>query len=263
MDIYTRAAAWATAAIMENELINDTVDYAAEYVNAETVKFLVSVSMLVVPAIGKHFGIEGIEEFDEFADAVGDLIEIGIDNAIDLAAEFTEELQWHKDSRELEILEADILKADILKADILASEILETEIREAETLEAGIRADAEKAAEAIEELSGKLEEVTEQEPRESGQEIADLQREFEAEQQRTLDKLDKMENSYFEKYPDLDENQRGDAAERFEEIRKNEMESLGERQDAELEQLRTLQQGQRDDLAEARKEIDGTRDERS
>lgn len=265
MDIYTRAAAWATAAIMENKLINDAAHYAEKRVDAETVKFLVSVAMLVVPEIGEHFDIGIIKEFHDFTEdpSVGELVETAIDYAIDLAAEFTEELQWQKDDRVLENLEAEILKADILASEILESEIREAETLEAETLQAGIRADAEKAAAAIEDLSDKLEEVTEQEPRESEQEIADLRREFEAEQQRVMDKIDKMENAYFEKYPDLDENQREDAAERFGEIRSGELESLGERQDARLDQLMTLQQEQRDNFAEARKEIDGTRDERS
>jgi hypothetical protein len=264
-DIYDLAAAWATAAIMENELINDAAHYAAKHLDAETAKFITSVVLLVVPEIGDHFDIEMIKEFNDFTQDpdVGDLVETAIDNAIDLAAEITEELQWQKDDRELEALEAEFLEADIRSSKLLETEIREAEALEAETLEAGIRADAEKAAAAIEELSGKLEEVTQQEPRESEQEIADLMQQFEAERQERIDKIDQMENAYFEKYPDLDENQRGDAEERFEEIRKGEMESLGEQQEARLEQLMTDQQEQRDNFAEARKELEETRDERS
>ncbi len=265
MDIYTRAAAWATAAIMENELINDAARYLEKHVKTETVKSLVSLALLVVPEIGDHFDIGIIKDFDEFTKdpSVGDQVEAGIHNAIDLAAEITAELRWQKDDRVLENLEADILEADILASEILETQIREAEVLEAETLEAGIRADAERAAEAIEELTGKLEEAMEQEPRESEQEIAGLKREFEAEQQQLMDKIDKMEDAYFEKHPDLDENQRADAEGKFEEIRSAEMESLGDRQDARLEQLVILQQEQGDDFAEKRKELDGTRDERS
>lgn len=264
-DIYTLAAAWATAAIMENKLINDAAHYAAKHIDAETAKFITSVALLVVPEIGDHFDIGIIKEFNEFTQDphVGDLVETAIDNAIDLAAEITKELQWQKDDRALEALEAEFLEADIRASEILETEIREAETLEAKTLEAGIRADAEKAAEAIEELSDKLEEVTEQEPRESDQEIADLMQQFESERQERIGKLDQLENAYFEKHPDLDENRRGDAEERFEEIRKGEMESLGEQQEARLEQLMTDQQEQRDNFAEARKELDGTRDERS
>jgi hypothetical protein len=261
MDIYTRAAAWATAAIMENELINSTVGLLGKYVDADTVKFLANLASLVEPEIIGHFDPVLKEAFDEVM--VGDLIETVIENAIELGAELTGELRWQKDDRVLESLEADILEADILASEILETQIREAEALEAETLEAGIRADAEKAAETIGELTGKLEEVMEQEPRESEQEIADLKREFEAEQQQLMEKIDRMEDAYFEKHPDLDENQRADAEGKFEEIRNEEMESLGARQDSTLEQLMTLQQEQRDDFAEKRKELDGTRDERS
>lgn len=265
MDIYTRAAAWATAAIMKSELINDAAHYMEKHVKTETVKSLVSLAMLIVPEIGGHFDIGVIKEFGDFTQdpSVGDQVEAGIHNAIDLTAEITAEVRWQKDDRVLESLEADILEADILASEILETQIREAEALEAETLEAGIRADAEKAAETIEELTVELAEATEQEPRESEQEIAGLKREFEAEQQQLIEKIDKMEDAYFEKHPDLDENQRADAEGKFEEVRNEEMESLGDRQDAALEQLMILQQEQRDDFAEKRKELDGTRDERS
>jgi hypothetical protein len=202
MDIYTRAAAWATAAIMENELINGTVGFLGKYVDAEDVKFLANLASLVESSAIEYIdpGLKGA--FDDVV--VGDLTESLIEYAMELGAEFTGGQPGQEAS-----------------------------------LDAEIKADAEQAVATIEELSDRLGEVVEQEPRESEREITDLQREFEAEQQHVMDKIDKMENAYFEKYPDLDENQRGDAAERFEEIRSGELESLGERQDARLDQMMT------------------------
>jgi hypothetical protein len=264
-DIYARAAAWATVAIMENELINDGSHYAEEHVDTETLKFLVSVAMLVVPVISEHVDIEILKEFADFTEDpfVGDLVEAGIDNAIDLTAEITKEMRWQKDTRELDALEADILEADIRQSEVLEAEIREAETRAAEALETGIRADAEKAAAAIEELAVELDGAADQAARESEQAIKNLNREFVDEQQELTEKLDKMENAYFDKHPDLDAKQRDAAEDRFEDIRKEEMESLGSRQDARLEDLTRTQQEQRDDRAEQKKELDETRDERS
>ncbi|HEX5297698.1 MAG TPA: hypothetical protein VFW50_11980 [Streptosporangiaceae bacterium] len=221
---------------MESELINDAARYAQEHVDTETLKFLVSVAMLVVPVISDHVDIEIIREFDDFtADPiVGDLVEAGIDNAIDLTAEITKEMRWQKDARELDALEADILEADLRQSEVLEAEIREAETREAEALEAGIRADAEKAAAVIEELTVELAGAADQAARESEQAIMILNREFAEEQQELAGKLDKMENAYFDKHPDLDAKQRDAAEDRFEDIRKEEMESLGSRQDARL-----------------------------
>jgi hypothetical protein len=86
MDIYDRAAAWATVFVMENELITGFAAFAGQYVDADTVKFLASVANLIVPQIVEHLdpALEGAYE-----EIVSDLTESLADYAIDLGAEFT------------------------------------------------------------------------------------------------------------------------------------------------------------------------------
>jgi hypothetical protein len=265
MDIYDRMASWAAEAIVENELVNDAADWAEKHLDAETMKSVVSVAMEVVPAVGDYFGIEALKQVKEFLEnpIVADLVEAAIDSAIDLAAEIGKELRLQKDDRVLAVLEADIRETDIRESEALETAIWEAEDLEAGALEDGIRGDAEKAADTIEELTVELAEAMEQEPRESEQAIEELNRQFVDEQQELIDKLGKMEKAYFDKHPDLDASQRDAAEDRFEDIRKEELDSLGGRQDARLEEVTRTQQEQRADFAELKQELDDTRDERS
>jgi hypothetical protein len=265
MDIYHRAAAWATAVVMESELINDAAYYMEKHVKSETVKSLVSLALLVVPVIGDHFDIGIINEFDEFTNdpSVGDQVEAAIHNAIDLTAEITAQLRWQKDDRVLESLAADILEADIVASEILETQIREAEALEAETLEAGIRADAEKAAAAIEELTVQLANVTSEQAREAEQETAALEAKFKSEQDELVSKLDGMRDKYFKNHPDLDKDQRADAEQTFKTIKDDATGALKAQQDSRLMELQAQQQDLRDNYEQARKELDETRDERA
>jgi hypothetical protein len=86
MDIYTRAAAWATAFVMENELINDAVSWAGKRIDADSAKLLVSMANLIVPEIAGHLDPALKDTYEQ---VVSDLTESLIDYPIELRAEFT------------------------------------------------------------------------------------------------------------------------------------------------------------------------------
>jgi hypothetical protein len=137
-----------------------------------------------------------------------------------------------------------------------------------------IKADAELAAQVIEEQTVIVEkEISDREGKSAGEnEIDALKKDFEREQQDLEGKLDEMARNYFDKYPDLSDDQRRDATDTFKGVKDEAMENLHGQQETRLEELTRAQQEQREDpenlkdledLEERLKELEGTRDERS
>src|ERR1700733_11066100 len=82
-----------------------------------------------------------------------------------------------------------------------------------------IKADAELAAAVIEEQTGILQKQISDEAEKSAGEIDALKQDFEREQQELTGKLDGMARNYFDKHPDLSDDQRRDATETFKGIK--------------------------------------------
>ena len=76
-----------------------------------------------------------------------------------------------------------------------------TKVQESSAEEAGRKADAEMAAAAVEDLTVKLGNAMSEQTREAEQETASLKKEFKAEQDELVGKLDKMRDKYFENAP--------------------------------------------------------------
>jgi hypothetical protein len=135
-----------------------------------------------------------------------------------------------------------------------------------------IKADAELAAQVIEEQTIIVEkEISDREEKSAG-EIDALKKDFEREEQDLEGKLDEMARNYFDKYPDLSDDQRRDATDTFNGVKDEAMGNLHGQQETRLEELTRAQQEQREDLEnlkaledlkERLKELEGTRDERS
>jgi hypothetical protein len=183
--------------------------------------------------------------------------EVLVQDARDLARTVKGDEERKKD---LGVLEEQLEGTE--KAAETLAERSEDKIRESAE-EAGRKADAVQAAAAIEELTVKLDNVTTEQTREAEQEVAALEKEFKDEQDELVGKLHKMQDKYFENHPDLDQDQRTDAEQTFKTIEDEAIETLRVQQDSRSVELQTQQQDLRDNYEQARKELDGTRDQRT
>jgi len=95
------------------------------------------------------------------------------------------------------------------------------------------------------------------------EEISLLEKEFAEERKELTDKLDELEELYFENHPDLDDTQRAGAEERFDDIRKEEIAALETRQEDRSAELELFQQQRAEELQQRQREVEDTRDERS
>ena len=122
-----------------------------------------------------------------------------------------------------------------------------------------IKADAELAAEVIERETIVVEQkIAEHDGKSAGENDA-LSKDFAREQKELGEKLDGLAKNYFDKYPDMSEDQREEAEKTFKGIKDEAMDNLRGDQEKRLgEQARTQQQ-QRGELEERRKELEGTR----
>lgn len=126
-----------------------------------------------------------------------------------------------------------------------------------------IKADAQLAASVIEEQTDLLNKEISAEPGKSAAEINDLKQEFEKEERELAGKLDGMARNYFDKHPDLSDDQRQDATKKFDAIKEEELGTLRGQQETRLGERTRDQQQHREDLEERRKELEGTRSDRS
>src|ERR1700722_9229462 len=125
-----------------------------------------------------------------------------------------------------------------------------------------VKADAELAAAVIEEQTGILEQQIADEAEKSAEEIDSLKKDFEREQQELTGKLDGMASNYFDKHPDLSDDQRRDATATFNGIKEEALGELRGNQETRLGELTRTQQEQRGELEERKKELDDTRSDR-
>jgi hypothetical protein len=132
----------------------------------------------------------------------------------------------------------------------------------ASALEKAIREDAEKAAATIEDLTVQLEEAISDQNKEAPQEIDELKVLFEEEQKSLQAKLEKTKDNYFEKYPDLTNDQREEAKATFKDIEDSALGALKEQQSTRMGELQMQQQDLSAYYEARRKELEGTRDER-
>lgn len=156
-------------------------------------------------------------------------------------------------------------KAEQAKAEQLkAAEQEKTEqLKAAEQAKAEhIKADAELAAAVIAEQAIVVEQEIAKEPGKSAAEIDALYKEFEREKKELEGKIDGLTKNYFDKHPDLSDDERAKAEGRFKDIREEELGTLRSQQEARMEELTRTQQQQREELEERRKELAGTRADR-
>jgi hypothetical protein len=147
-----------------------------------------------------------------------------------------------------------------------ADRVLEdVEIQERKSLEeqaradAGIKADAELAAAAIEEATVELENEMSEQRRKDDQETAALEEKFTAERDDLVGKLDKMRDRYFVNHPDLDRDQRADAEGTFKTIKDDAVEALKADQGSRLAEREAVHHGLQEDYEQRRKELEETR----
>ncbi len=165
---------------------------------------------------------------------------------------------------ESEALEPVLSQAEVALGVQAAEQVEAEQVKTDEQVKAAqIKADAELAATVIEQETNILEKEVSEEPAKSAGERDALKTVFEREQQELKDKLDGMARNYFEKHPDLSEDQRADARATFNGIKEEALGNLREQQQTRLEELTRAQQEQREDLEKRRRELDGTRDWRS
>jgi hypothetical protein len=141
----------------------------------------------------------------------------------------------------------------------------DSERQERESLEekaraaAGIKADAELAAAAIEQATVELENEASEQHRKAEQETAALKDKFTAERDKMVGNLDQMRDKYFVKYPNLDPGQRTDAEGTFKTIKDDAVKALKVDQGTRLAELEARHQGLQENHEQRRKELEGTR----
>jgi uncharacterized Ntn-hydrolase superfamily protein len=217
MDFSRRAAAWVTAFVMTHPAIKDAANKLDKYVDPDTAKLTIQVALIAVPEIigDENHGIAAIIE------AVNPVLDKMADDAIDAA--------------------------------LGVGHTVEETSPEDQAIAEAIREDAVKAAEAIEEYTVELEIEQSEEPDLVQEETSLLEKEFAEERKELTDKLDELEELYFENHPDVDDTQRAGAEERFDDIRKEEIAALETRQEDRSAELELFQQ---------QREVEDTRDER-
>ncbi len=157
--------------------------------------------------------------------------------------------------------EENSLKGDAPATDP-ARQIKEAREQKHEIDERAIREDAQLAADVIEQETVEVnQEISLQEAFAPAAE-AKLMQEFGQKLQELEEKLDKNEERYFKKNPDLSQDERGAAEERFKEIRDQEVGALKDQQAERLAEHQKAQEANREELEKRRRELEGTRAER-
>ena len=131
-----------------------------------------------------------------------------------------------------------------------------------ELLHQHVKEDAEKAAASLEDLDITLANEIERHATEAPQETDQLLAKFGQEKTELVDKLNTIEEKYFDRHPDLTEDQRVDATERFKAVKGEALGSLEAQQQVQLLELEHSQDEASRKLAEAKDEVEQTRDER-
>ena len=235
MDFYDRASKWAESRIKD---IGETADrLLSGNVDFEDLEFVLHTALLFIEPI--------VDSFAPGQGEVAEQIKLSIKDQVDDLVRFVAAVV-----SAIVPLVNESIAGLAPKADPEISTDLE------------MRADAEQAAAAIEELTAELEVEMSEEQGRAEQETAALEEKFKAEQDEMAGKLDKMRDRYFENHPDLDKDQRADAEQTFKTIKDDAVEALKAQQDSRLVELQDRQQDQRDDYEKLREELDGTRDQR-
>lgn len=250
MDFYDRAGAWITLYLKENELLNDMTRILSDYMDIDDVKFAAKLASQYVPQVVGIFvpEVAQVAEFIENNYELSELKDAFIDNTIEIISLIIEDPGPKEGSMELMLV-------DIL------SELLED--KPEVSLQEQARADAELEADIELEVAVAEEIIEMGEQGETQRQIEELKDEFKQEKKELVDKIDRMEDKYFENHPDLSEGQRTDAKGRFEAIKNEEVGILEARQDARVGELRAVQQERGEDSEKKRKEPEKPRTERS
>lgn len=239
MDFYDRASAWAEERIKD---IGETADrLLSGNADFEDLEFVLHTALLFIEPI-----------VDYFAPGQGEMaeqIKISLKDQVDDLVRFV--------AAAVSTIVPLVNESIAGLAPKAGPEIADPEI----SADLEIKADAELAA-AIEEPTAGLENEMSEQQVKAAQETAALEEKFKAEQDEMAGKLDKMRDNYFEKHPDLPEDQRADAEQTFKTIKDDAIGALEAQQATRLVELQARQQDQRDDLEERRKELDRTRDQR-
>ena len=221
-----RSAAWVTAYLMADGPVHDVAQRIAQRIDPESALFVVKcVTTFGSYALGEH------------APAIKEVLEAVHESQALEPVLFQEEVA-------LGLERAEPVEAEQVKAE-------------------QVKADAELAAAAIEEQTQVVEKQISDEAGKSAAEVDALKKDFEREQQELTGKLDGMARNYFDKHPDLSEDQRRDATETFKGIKEEALGDLRTQQETRLGELTRAQQEQRETLVEKRKELEDTRDGRS
>lgn len=166
---------------------------------------------------------------------------------------------------ESQALEPVLFQAEValgVKADELAraeQARVDAEAKDVQAKAELVKADAELAAAVIEEQTIVVEQQIAEQPEKLAAEIAEINERYDLKEQDLEGKIDGLAQNYFDKHPDLSNEQRDEANKTFGEIKKEEMGKLLSDRNAELEAKSREQQQQREDLEERRKELEGTR----
>ncbi|BBX44376.1 hypothetical protein GCM10009641_83660 [Mycobacterium cookii] len=137
-----------------------------------------------------------------------------------------------------------------------------TELASPEQAQEPIKTDAELAANAIEKATDEInQEMTLQDAFAPAAE-AKLKQNFAEDRQKLESKLDKNEEKYFEKHPDLSPEEKDAAEKKFDKIRDDAVQKLEDQQAKTLAEREARQQAELEDLEQKRRELEDTRAER-
>jgi hypothetical protein len=249
MDFDRRAAAWLTSYMMTNEYLRA----AAKNVDLESVPFVTKCIVAFGPLIlGEH--AQPLKEILEAAHE-SQAVEPALSQLEDAHGEPEAEQARDEQARIDQQARDEQARVDQQARDEQARV-------DQQAKDEHVKADAELAAAVIEEQTGILEKQIADEAEKSAGEIDALKKDFEREQQELTGKLDGMAGNYFDKHPDLSDDQRRDATETFKGIKEEALGELRGNQETRLGELTRAQQEQRGELEERRKELDGTRSDR-
>jgi hypothetical protein len=249
MDFDKRAAAWLTSYIMTNKYLRP----AAELVDLESVPFATK----CIVAFGSLILGEHAEPLKEILEALHQ------SQALEPVLGEMEAALAEPEARQAQDEQARVdqqAKDEQARVDQQAKDEqarIDQQAKDEHTKE-----DAELATAVIEAETGILHKQISAEGEKSAAETYALKKVFEREQQELTGKLDGMARNYFDKHPDLSEDQRRDATETFKGIKEEALGELRGQQETRLGELTRAQQDRYEDLEERRKQLDGTRSDR-
>jgi len=258
MDFQHRAAAWLTSYVMTNEHLRA----AAKQV--ESVPFVTQCIVAFGPSLlGEHAQplteiLEAAHQSQALEPALGQLEDALGEPEAEQAMD--EQARVDQQARDEQARVDQQARDEQARVDQQARD--EQARVDQQAKDEHVKADAELAAAVIEEQTGILEQQIADEAEKSAEEIDSLKKDFEREQQELTGKLDGMASNYFDKHPDLSDDQRRDATATFNGIKEEALGELRGNQETRLGELTRTQQEQRGELEERKKELDDTRSDR-